>query len=114
MNSLYSDFREHDHDSQTGNTNSDCDWDCWETGDWGDMEQQPSIGNIGTTADASPASYSPKSHEQWTSLEEKPEEEAAESRDKNEVENAWEDTEFQPFDDFQPIESHSGKICDFK
>ncbi|XP_008207719.1 N-terminal kinase-like protein isoform X2 [Nasonia vitripennis] len=105
---------DHEHDTQnTANTNSDCDWDCWDTGDWGDMEQQPATagatsaaGLTGTAAAAAAAGHSPKTHhhssEQWTSLEEKPEEEAAEGQaDKSEPsESGWEDGEFQPLEDF--------------
>lgn len=65
---------DHEHDTQnTANTNSDCDWDCWDTGDWGDMEPQSTTGTL--TAGITATSHSPKvtnRDEQWTSLEEKP------------------------------------------
>ncbi|XP_014213325.1 N-terminal kinase-like protein [Copidosoma floridanum] len=100
---------DHEHDTQqnTVNTNSDCDWDCWDTGDWGDMEQQTTTS--GSLSNTNTASHSPKghnNHEQWTSLEEKPEEEAAEGQDKvNDTESGWDDDEFLPLEDFQPSES---------
>ncbi|XP_024942016.1 N-terminal kinase-like protein isoform X2 [Cephus cinctus] len=98
---------DHDHDTQnTGNTNSDCDWDCWEADNWGDMEQQPTGQSTTATSNMSPSSVPPKANDQWTSLEEEPEEEAAESvKEKNEEsETGWEDSEFQPLEDFQPLE----------
>jgi hypothetical protein len=66
---------DHDNEHDTQNivtANSECDWDCWDTGDWGDMEQQSTTSLLSTNL---PISLSPKSfnnHEQWTSLEEKP------------------------------------------
>ncbi|XP_012150322.1 N-terminal kinase-like protein yata isoform X2 [Megachile rotundata] len=102
---------DHEHDLQNAaNTNSDCDWD-WDADNWGDMEQQPSVASGHGTSNISPAPHSSKCNEQWTSLEEEPEEEAAQSiEDKNEsVETGWEDSEFQPLEDFQPSEQ-SGNI----
>ncbi|XP_043271661.1 N-terminal kinase-like protein [Venturia canescens] len=96
---------DHDHDSHTANTNSDCDWD-WEADNWGDMEQQPSAPVTTTTSTVIQPSNSPKTNDHWTSLEEEPEEEAAEgAEEKTEVSEAgWEDSEFQVLDDFQTIE----------
>ncbi|KAG7200109.1 hypothetical protein KM043_000554 [Ampulex compressa] len=102
---------DHDHDTQnTANTNSDCDWDCWDADNWGDMEQQPSATNA--TPHAGNISSSPraqKQNEQWTSLEEEPEEEAAQGvEDKGESpEIGWEDSEFQPLEDIPPMEQPS-------
>ncbi|XP_058790868.1 N-terminal kinase-like protein isoform X2 [Phymastichus coffea] len=97
---------EHEHTQNTTNTNSDGDWD-WE-GDWGDMETQPPT-STPLSAHVTNASHSPKNvhnHEQWISLEEKPEEEATETQEKNEsLESGWEDGEFQPLDDFQTNET---------
>ncbi|XP_032662625.1 N-terminal kinase-like protein [Odontomachus brunneus] len=102
---------DYEHDTQnTQNTNSDCDWDCWDADNWGDMEQQPAATQSSTplnpASSISPSGHSPKANEQWTSLEEEPEEEAAqgvqEKNDSSEV--GWEDSEFQPFEDVQPIE----------
>ncbi|KAJ8672982.1 hypothetical protein QAD02_004243 [Eretmocerus hayati] len=104
---------DHDHEHETQNTvatNSDCDWDCWDTGDWGDMEQQPATGSLSTnlTNSSSPKATSHHNHEQWTSLEEKPEEEAAEGQVKNEpLESGWDDSEFQSLDDLQPTDTGS-------
>ncbi|XP_035742235.1 N-terminal kinase-like protein isoform X1 [Vespa mandarinia] len=99
---------DHEHDiPNTTNTNSDCDWDCWDADNWGDMEQQPSTSVPSNSAtNISISSHSPKAHDQWTSLEEEPEEEAVqEIEDKNEgIEVGWEDSEFQPLEDIQPIE----------
>ncbi|XP_012275929.1 N-terminal kinase-like protein isoform X2 [Orussus abietinus] len=92
---------DHEHDNQnTGNSNSDCDWDCWEADNWGDMEQQPQVS--GNTM-VSPTTNSPKPHDQWTSLEEEPEEEIADGiQEKTDAPDVgWEDTEFQPLEDFQ-------------
>ncbi|XP_043254751.1 N-terminal kinase-like protein [Colletes gigas] len=103
---------DHEHDLQNAtNTNSDCDWDCWDADNWGDMEQQPSTTSVLGTSNVSPSPHSAKDNDQWTSLEEEPEEEAAQSvEDKNESsEVGWEDSEFQPLDDFQPLEQ-SGNI----
>lgn len=62
---------DHEHDPQVNvNPNPENDWDSWENGDWGDLEQQPSTGT--STSNASPSSHSPKVHEPWISLEEKP------------------------------------------
>ncbi|XP_011500938.1 PREDICTED: N-terminal kinase-like protein [Ceratosolen solmsi marchali] len=93
---------DHEHDTQnTINTNSECDWECWDTGDWGDMEQQATTTLCSTNM---LTSHSPKRqniHEHWTSLQEKPEEEAAEDQDKsNSSESKWEDDEFQPLENF--------------
>nr|XP_033328138.1 N-terminal kinase-like protein [Megalopta genalis] len=98
---------DHEHDLQNAtNTNSDCDWDCWDADNWGDMEQQPSTTSTLGTHNSSPSSHSPKANDQWTNLEEEPEEEAAQTiEDKNESpEVVWEDSEFQPLEDFQPLE----------
>ncbi|KZC06182.1 PREDICTED: N-terminal kinase-like protein [Dufourea novaeangliae] len=98
---------DHEHDLQHAtNTNSDCDWDCWDADNWGDMEQQPSTTSTFGTRNVSPSSHSSKANDQWTNLEEEPEEEAAQSiEDKNEsTEVVWEDSEFQPLEDFQPLE----------
>lgn len=67
---------DHEHDTQnTQNTNSDCDWDCWDADNWGDMEQQstatPSV-PLNPASSLSPSGHSPKANEQWTSLEEEP------------------------------------------
>ncbi|XP_014480227.1 PREDICTED: N-terminal kinase-like protein [Dinoponera quadriceps] len=102
---------DYEHDTQnTQNTNSDCDWDCWDADNWGDMEQQPAATQssvpLNPASTISSSGHSPKANEQWTSLEEEPEEEAAqgvqEKNDSSEV--GWEDSEFQPFEDVQPIE----------
>lgn len=98
---------DHDHEHEVPNTtnpNSDCDWDCWDADNWGDMEQQPS--STQSCSAAVSTSHSPKAHDQWTSLEEEPEEEVAQGiEDKTEaVEGSWEDSEFQPLEDTQPIE----------
>ncbi|XP_076226304.1 N-terminal kinase-like protein yata isoform X2 [Nomia melanderi] len=98
---------DHEHDLQNAaNTNSDCDWDCWDADNWGDMEQQSSTTSTLGTLNISPSSHSPKANDQWTNLEEEPEEEAAQTvQDKNESsEVVWEDSEFQPLEDFQPLE----------
>ncbi|XP_053985975.1 N-terminal kinase-like protein [Hylaeus anthracinus] len=103
---------DHEHDLQNAtNPSSDCDWDCWDADNWGDMEQQPSSTSTLGTSNVSPSPHSHKDNDQWTSLEEEPEEEAAQSiEDKNESsEVGWEDSEFQPLDDFQPLEQ-SGNI----
>ena len=97
---------DHEHDLQNAtNTNSDCDWD-WDADNWGDMEQQPTTTSGHGTSNISPAPHSSKCNDQWTSLEEEPEEEAAQSiEDKNEsTETGWEDSEFQPLEDFQPLD----------
>ncbi|XP_017890695.1 N-terminal kinase-like protein [Ceratina calcarata] len=96
---------DHEHDPQNAvKANSDCDWD-WDADNWGDMEQQPSTTPAHGTSNVSPSAHSPKASEQWTSLEEEPEEEAAQSEEKNESsETGWEDSEFQPLEDFQPLE----------
>lgn len=99
---------DHDHDHEVPNTtnpNSDCDWDCWDADNWGDMEQQPSASVPSNSAVIS-TSHSPKAHDQWTSLEEEPEEEAAQGiEDKTEVvEGGWEDSEFQPLEEVQSVE----------
>ena len=101
---------DHEHDMQNiTNTNSDGDWDCWDADNWGDMEQQPSATSGHGTSNISPSPHSPKANDQWTSLEEEPEEEAAQSiGDKNESsETGWEDSEFQPLEDFHPSD-HTG------
>ncbi|XP_076164330.1 N-terminal kinase-like protein yata isoform X2 [Ptiloglossa arizonensis] len=98
---------DHEHDLQnTTNTNPDCDWDCWDADNWGDMEQQSSTTTLLGTSNVPPSPHSSKDNDQWTSLEEEPEEEAAQSiEDKTESsEVGWEDSEFQPLDDFQPLE----------
>ncbi|XP_076234122.1 N-terminal kinase-like protein yata [Calliopsis andreniformis] len=98
---------DHEHDVPNAtNTNSDCDWDCWDADNWGDMEQQPSSTSTHVSSNVSPSSHSPKTNNQWASLEEEPEEEAAQSTgNKNESsETGWEDSEFQPLEDFQPLE----------
>ncbi|XP_011882156.1 PREDICTED: N-terminal kinase-like protein isoform X1 [Vollenhovia emeryi] len=104
---------DHEHDTQnTQNTNSDCDWDCWDADNWGDMEQQttatPSV-PLNPASNLSPSGHSPKANEQWTSLEEEPEEETTQGvQDKNDTsEVGWEDSEFQSFDDIQPLEQPS-------
>lgn len=97
---------DHEHDLQNAtNANSDCDWD-WDADNWGDMEQQPSTVLEHGSNNISPSSHSPKPNDQWISLEEKPEEEAAQNvEDKNESSDiGWEDSEFQPLEDFQPLE----------
>ncbi|XP_066598266.1 N-terminal kinase-like protein isoform X2 [Prorops nasuta] len=99
---------DHEHDSQNlTNTNSDCDWDCWEADNWGDMEQQSATGGS-THSNLSPTSHTPKNNEQWTSLEEEPEEECTQNLSlKNQSsEEAWEDSEFQPVEDFSPLEQN--------
>lgn len=66
---------DHEHDTQnTQTTNSDCDWDCWDADNWGDMEQQPTITSVplNPTSNISSTGHSPKANEQWTSLEEEP------------------------------------------
>lgn len=96
---------DHEHDPQVNaNPNPENDWDSWENGDWGDLELQPSTGT--STSNASPSSHSPKAHEPWISLEEKPEEEAAEGNQnaKESLEIGWEDGEFQPLEEFPPLE----------
>jgi len=101
---------DHEHDTQnTQNTNSDCDWDCWDADNWGDMEQQstatPSV-PLNPASSISPSGHSPKANEQWTSLEEEPEEETTQGvQDKNDSsEVGWEDSEFQSLEDVQPLE----------
>lgn len=99
-----------EHDTQnTQNTNSDCDWDCWDADNWGDMEQQPTATPsvpLNPANTKSPSGHSPKANEQWTSLEEEPEEETIqgvqEKNDSSEV--GWDDSEFQPLEDIQPLE----------
>ncbi|EZA60654.1 hypothetical protein DMN91_007485 [Ooceraea biroi] len=101
---------DHEHDTQnTQNTNSDCDWDCWDADNWGDMEQQPAATPsvpLNPASSISPSGHSPKANEQWTSLEEEPEEETIQSvQNKNDSsEVGWEDSEFQPLEDVQPVE----------
>lgn len=98
---------DHDHEHDTpANPNSDCDWDCWDADNWGEMEQLPSTTTSAPGSNVSPSSHHPKSHDQWTSLEEEPEEEAAQGvEDKNEIADAgWEDSEFQPLEDVPPSE----------
>ncbi|EGI68827.1 PREDICTED: N-terminal kinase-like protein [Acromyrmex echinatior] len=104
---------DHEHDTQnTQNTNSDCDWDCWDADNWGDMEQQstatPSV-PLNPASSISPSGHSPKANEQWTSLEEEPEEETTQGvQDKNDSsEVGWEDSEFQSLEDVQPLEQPS-------
>lgn len=67
---------DHEHDTQnTQNTNSDCDWDCWDADNWGDMEQQPTATSsvpLNPANSKSSSGHSPKTNEQWTSLEEEP------------------------------------------
>jgi len=67
---------DHEHDMQnTQNTNSDCDWDCWDADNWGDMEQQPTATPsvpLNPTSTITSSGHSPKANEQWTSLEEEP------------------------------------------
>jgi len=66
---------DHEHDTQnTQNTNSDCDWDCWDADNWGDMEQQSTAPSmpLNPASSISPSGHSPKANEQWTSLEEEP------------------------------------------
>lgn len=64
---------DHEHEVQnTANTNSDCDWDCWDADNWGDMEQQPSVMSGHGISNVSPSPHSPKANNQWTSLEEEP------------------------------------------
>ncbi|KAK9294456.1 hypothetical protein QLX08_010918 [Tetragonisca angustula] len=97
---------DHEHDLQNAtNANSDCDWD-WDADNWGDMEQQSSNTPGHGPSNISPSPHSPKPNDQWTSLEEEPEEEAAQNvEDKNESSDVgWEDSEFQPLEDFQPLE----------
>ncbi|OAD56922.1 N-terminal kinase-like protein [Eufriesea mexicana] len=97
---------DHEHDLQNvTNANSDCDWD-WDADNWGDMEQQPSTTSGHGPSNISPSPHSPKPNDQWTSLEEEPEEEATQNvEDKNMCsEVGWEDSEFQPLEDFQPLE----------
>ena len=65
---------DHDHEHETHvnqNTTTECDWDSWETGEWGDLEQQPLSGAPTIASNSSP-SHSPKAQEPWISLEEKP------------------------------------------
>ncbi|XP_028050978.1 N-terminal kinase-like protein isoform X2 [Monomorium pharaonis] len=104
---------DHEHDTQnTQNTNSDCDWDCWDADNWGDMEQQsiatPSV-PLNPASSIPSSGHSSKANEQWTSLEEEPEEETTQGvQDKNDSsEVGWEDSEFQSFDDVQPLDQPS-------
>lgn len=108
-----------DQDPQnTANTNSDGEWDCWEADNWGDMEQQTAatanvVGSTTKTLSATvPFTATSKSNEsQWENLEEEPEEESQEDGKAGyEVSghDGWEDSEFQPLEEFSTLEQPEG------
>ncbi|XP_015518741.1 N-terminal kinase-like protein [Neodiprion pinetum] len=104
---------DHDQDQDpqsTGNTNSDCEWDCWEADNWGDMEQQSvTTPNVAASmAKTQSSAVASKVHDpQWENLEEEPEEES-QADDKGGYDGSrqegWDDSEFQPIEEFPSFE----------